>query len=145
MAAKTYQGLNYRSVQQKNTLSRTKLPKIQQVWLKDNHYKNVGWEAVIQLCEKIAELLEQVELEEFSLEELFLEADRIGNKYQTPEEVSQFQEAMAVEANEIADSVDRQFPQTEAEVIDFSRSVPAAKSRKGSQSGPVKRYQTRSV
>jgi hypothetical protein len=128
--AKTYQGLSYRSLQQQNSVNREKLSLDQKKWLKDNGYRNVGWDAAIQLHEKIMDFREQDELGDMSLESLFLEADRVGNKYQTPEEVEQFQQAMAQTANAIADQVDKQFPQTELEVIDFSRSVPAKSTRK---------------
>jgi hypothetical protein len=140
--ARTHQGLSYRSLQQKNTTERGKLPKDQQKWLKDNGYKNVGWDAVIQLHDTIADLREREELDDMSLESLFLEADRVGNKYQTAEEIAQFQQAMAQTANAIADQIDAQFPQTELEVIDFSRSGSPRKSRKSSVSPSKKRYTT---
>jgi hypothetical protein len=140
--AKNYQGLSYRSLQQKNTADRALLPRDQQKWLKQNGYRNVGWAAVIQLHEKMADLRAQNELEESSLEELFLEADRIGNRYQTADEIKQFQQAMAEEANAIADLIDQQFPETETEFIDFSQSAPLVKSRKQNQSSHQKTYRT---
>jgi hypothetical protein len=140
--AKTHQGLSYRSLQAKNSANRQKLAKTQQNWLRDNGYKNVGWDAVIRLAAKIADLLEQDELADMSLESLFLEADRVGNKYQTAAEVEQFQQAMAQTANAIADQIDAQFPQTELEVIDFSRSGSPRKPRKSSTSPSKKRYTT---
>jgi hypothetical protein len=139
--AKTHQGLTYRALQQRNTEQRRRLPKDQQDLLKRNGYKNVGWAAVIELHDKIADLLEQEELAELSLEELFLEADRVGNKYQTTEEVTQFQQEMAVVAGAIADQIDAQFPQTEFEVIDFSRSG-SPKPRKSSALPGKKCYTT---
>ncbi len=120
-AARTYQGLSYRSIQQNNSANRCKLPSKDQKWLKTNGYKNIGWDSVIQLYEKIADFKEQAELEDMTLEDLFLEADRIGNKYQTAEEVGKFQQAMAKEANAIADQIEQQFPQTQLEVLDFSQ------------------------
>ena len=71
------------------------------------------------LSEKITYFKSQYEEEEDSLEELFLEADRIGNKYQTSEEIAAFQAALATEVNAIADLVDEQFPDTEIEFIDY--------------------------
>jgi hypothetical protein len=129
--ARTHQGLTYRSLQQKNSTNRVKLSLDQQKWLKQNGYRNVGWEACIQLDAKIVNLLEQNELEDFSLEELFLEADRIGGKYQTNAEVEQFQQNMAKEANAIGDLIEQQFPQTELEVIDFSQ--PSSNSHHASR------------
>jgi hypothetical protein len=138
---RTHQGLSYRSLQQQNSLDRRKLLPEQQKWLKQNGYRNVGWDAIIQLHEKIADLFAQNELANSSLEELFLEADRIGNKYQTATEIEQFQQAMAEEANAIADVIDQQFPQTELEMIDFSQSIPGQKPIKGKRSN----YQNRTA
>jgi phospholipase/lecithinase/hemolysin len=134
MAAKklrTFNGLSYREVQQANREKRQQLHRTDQQWLKSNGYKNMGWEQVIALAEKIAEFLEKYQLEDLTLEDLFLEADRIGNKYQTPAEIADFNQQLAQQVNEISELVDQQFPDTEVEVIDFSR---------GDQSGlPKKR------
>jgi hypothetical protein len=140
--AKNYQGLNYRSLQQKNAADRAQLPRDQQKWLKQNGYRNVGWATAIHLHEKIADLQAQNGLEDSSLEELFLEADRIGNRYQTAAEIRQFQQAMAEEANAIADLIDQQFPETETEFIDFSQSAPSVKSRKQKNNSHQKTYRT---
>jgi len=120
--SRTFSGMSYREVQRSNSIRRNKLPKNHQIWLKENGYKNVGWDNVIQLYQKINELLNQPdEDDEPTLEELFLEADRIGKKYQTTEEIEAFNQEMAAEVNAVSDLVDQQFPETEVEVIDYSQ------------------------
>lgn len=119
--SRTFQGMSYREAQRSNSQNREKLQKDEQQWLKKNGYKNVGWEAVIQLYEKI-----QSFLDDSTLEDLFLEADRIGNKYQTPEEIAAFNREFSEIVNEISEEVDRHFPDTEVESIDFSK--PAKKT-----------------
>ncbi len=140
--AKSYQGLSYRSLQQKNAVERAQLLRDQQQWLKQNGYRNLGWDAVIQLQEKIVDLRAQNELADASLEELFLEADRLGNKYQTAAEIEQFQRSMTEEATAIADLIEQHFPQTEIEVIDFSQSTPLTKPRRQNQSSRQRSYRT---
>jgi hypothetical protein len=130
--SRQYKTFSYKVLQKKNSVDRDKLPREKRIWLKEKGYSNVGWDNVIKLHEKITDLLEQIDLEDSSLEDLFLEADRIGNKYQTPEEVETFQEAMAQEAEAISDTIDRQFPQTEVEMIDFSQ-PNRRKSKSGKQ------------
>jgi hypothetical protein len=120
--SRTFSGMSYREVQRSNSIRRNKLPKNHQIWLKENGYKNVGWDNVIQLYQKINEFLNQPDADdEPTLEELFLEADRIGEKYQTPEEIEAFNQEMAAEVNAVSDLVDQQFPETEVEVIDYSQ------------------------
>ncbi len=123
-----FSGMGYREVQRSNSNRRSKLPKKDQVWLKTQRYKNVGWDNVIALYQKINELLLQPDSNEETLEELFLKADRIGTKYQTPEEIADFNCKLAVEVNEISDEVDRQFPEGEMELIDYSQPLTKAKS-----------------
>jgi hypothetical protein len=112
-------GKSYREAQRTNSDRRKKLRRPDQKWLKENGFKNVGWDQVIALDHKIGEFLEQYRLEDSSLEDLFLEADRIGNQYLTPEEVQNFNQQLAQEISEIEAEIDRQFPDTEMEVIDF--------------------------
>ena len=114
-------GMSYREVQRSNSDRRSKLPKQDQKWLKAEGYKNVGWDNIIALYQKINDVSLQPDANEETLEELFLKADRIGNKYQTPEEIAAFNQQLAVEVNEIADEIDRQFPDTEMEFIDYSK------------------------
>ena len=113
--------MSYREVQRFNSDRKSKLPKQDQNWLKKNGYKNVGWDNVIKLYQKVNDLLEQPDQNEDTLEELFLKADRIGGKYQTPQEIEAFNQQLAAEINQIADEIDRQFPEHEIEFIDYSQ------------------------
>ena len=110
-------------VQKTNSRNRNKLKSQEQKWLKNNGYKNVGWKNVISLYQKIEELLDKYKIEDLTLEELFLEADRIGNKYLTSQEIQNFNQKLSKEVNEIAEEIDKQFPETEIEIIDFSQST----------------------
>ena len=119
--SRTFSSMGYHEVQRSNSIRRSKLPKTNQIWLKENGYKNAGWDNVIRLYQKINELLAQPDVDdEPTLEELFLEADRIGQKYQTRAEIEAFNQEMAVEVSAISDMIDQQFPETEVEVIDYS-------------------------
>lgn len=118
---RNFNGMSYGEVQRANSENRSKLKKEDQKWLKDSGYKNVGWDNVITLYRKVEELLDKFPFEDMSLEELFLEADRIGNKYLTPEEIEEFNQQLSQEVTEIGELVDKQFPDTEMEVIDFSQ------------------------
>ncbi len=109
-----FKGMSYYEVQRANSEHRNKLHKEEQKWLKNNGYKNVGWDNVIKLYEFL-------KIIDNSLEELFLEADRIGNKYLTNQEIEKFNHSLSKELNEIAEEFDKQFPDTEIEIIDFSR------------------------
>ena len=111
----------YRIVQRKNSRNRDRLTSENKKWLKDNNYRNVGWNNVINLFQKIKELQEQEAIQNLSLEQLFLEADRIGNKYLSSKEIKQRNLKIAQELDEIADIVDSQFPNRTVEVIDYSK------------------------
>lgn len=127
--SRAFSGMGYREVQRSNSIRRSKLPKTDRIWLKENGYKNVGWDNVIQLYQKINQLLAD-EDDEPTLEELFLEADRIGKKYQTREEIEAFNQEMTAEVSAISDLVDRQFPESEVERVDYSQnSRSQAKTR----------------
>lgn len=115
----TFNGMSYREVQRVNSKNRNKLLKEDKNWLKENGYKNVGWNNVISLHQKIEEFLDKYIIKDLSLEELFLEADRIGNKYLSNQEIEAFNQKLAKEVNEIAEEIDRQFPDTIVEIIDF--------------------------
>ncbi|HIK53978.1 MAG TPA: hypothetical protein IGS37_02255 [Synechococcales cyanobacterium M55_K2018_004] len=119
---KTFNGKSYREVQRANSDRRKQLRQADQQWLKENKFRNVGWDNVIHLYNKIEEFLEQYRLEELSLEELFLEADRIGNKYLTTQEIEDFNQRLAQEISEIETVIDKHFPDEEMEVIDFNES-----------------------
>lgn len=120
---KFFQGMNYRDVQRANSKNRTQLHQKDKVWLKENFYKNIGWNNVINLHQKIEDFLLNYTLAELTLEELFLEADRIGNKYLTSQEIQKFHQNLSREVNEIAEEIDKQFPDTEVEFIDFSKNT----------------------
>ncbi|MEH2459212.1 hypothetical protein [Nostoc sp.] len=118
---RNFRGMSYRVVQLANSKNRTKLYKKDQTWLKEEFYKNIGWENVINLYQKIEEFISNYQLEELTLEELFIEADRIGNKYLTNQEIKEYNQSLSKEVNEVAEEMDRQFPDTEMEFIDFSQ------------------------
>lgn len=128
-----FSGLGYREVQRANSERRSLLPKQQQAWLKAQGYRNVGWENVIALYQKINELDLAAEEEEESLEDLFIKADRIGNKYQSPEEIADFQRQLSTYAQAIAEEIDRQYPEEEGEFVDYSQAAPSAKRKTRSQ------------
>jgi hypothetical protein len=127
---KLFQSMSYREVQLANSKNRNELSKADQQWLKNSGYKNVGWDKVIILYKKIEELLrERDNLNDLSLGDLFLEADRIGNKYLTKEEITENNQKLATANSMINDQIDRSFPDKEDEIIDFSD-----KSRRKNQS-----------
>ena len=111
--------MSYREAQRVNSNNKSRLQKEDQKWLKANGYKNVGWDSVIHLHQKIKEFLDKYSLEELTLEELFLEVDRIGNKYLASQEIEEFNQILSKELNEIAEEIDRQFLDTEIEAVDF--------------------------
>lgn len=115
-----FKGMSYSQLQRHNSENRSKLKKEDQKWLKDNGFKNVGWENVVNLHQKNEELLDKYRFDDMSLEDLFLEADRIGNKYLTSQEIAEFNQQLSKEVTEIGELIDEQFPDTEIEVIDYS-------------------------
>ncbi|MEM9446917.1 MAG: hypothetical protein AAGA75_00105 [Cyanobacteria bacterium P01_E01_bin.6] len=129
---RNFSGMSYREVQRSNSRRREQLPKQRRVWLKKNGYKNVGWENVIHLYQKINELIAESD-DEPTLEELFLQADRIGKKYQTSEELESFKQQMTAEVNAISTIIDQQFPETDVEVIDYRQSSNARMKNKFSR------------
>lgn len=116
---KIFQGMDYRQVQKSNSKNRLKLKQEEQKWLKNNQYKNIGWNNVINLFNKIKDFLESEKIKGLTLEELFLEADRVGNKYLTSQEIREFEDKLAQQVNQIAVMIDEQFPDSEIEIIDF--------------------------
>ncbi|QQE66212.1 hypothetical protein GFS31_29100 [Leptolyngbya sp. BL0902] len=129
-----FDGMGYRELQSSNTQRRKLLSKIDQDWLRQKHYKNVGWENVIQLHRKINAFLATYQEDDVSLEDLFLEADRIGSRYQTSEEINGFHQTLSETMESIAQKIDQFFPDEEPEMIDFrprqSRSSNVIKSKK---------------
>ncbi|MDZ8088140.1 MAG: hypothetical protein RMY16_21635 [Nostoc sp. DedQUE12b] len=120
---RNFRGMSYRVVQLANSKNRSKLHKKDQIWLKENFYKNVGWDNVINIYQKIEEFIGNYYLEELTLEELFIEADKIGNKYLTNQEINDYNQSLSKEVNEVAEEIDKQFPETEIEFIDFSQNT----------------------
>ena len=118
--ARTFKRMSYRQIQRKNSRNRKLLIQEKQQWLKDNGYRNLGWQNVINLYNKIQEFQQAENIKSLSLEELFLEADRIGNKYYQPQEIQQRNLKIAKELNEIADIIEARFPDRLTEVIDYS-------------------------
>ncbi|NER83841.1 MAG: hypothetical protein F6K42_30720 [Leptolyngbya sp. SIO1D8] len=125
-----FSGMSYHDVQRSNSARREKLPKQEQKWLKESGYRNVGWDNVIKLYQKINDLIAQPQSEESTLEELFLEADRIGNKYQTQEERADFEQQLSAEVSEISTLIDKQFPDPEFEFTDYSSQSQSKMKRK---------------
>ncbi len=119
--ARTFEGMRYRQVQRKNSRNKILLLKEQQKWLKAEGYRNVGWNNVIDLFKKIKEIQEEEHIKSLNLEELFLEADRIGNKYLDNQEINRRNLLIAKELNQIVNIIDKQFPDNTVEVIDYSK------------------------
>jgi hypothetical protein len=113
---KKFNGMSYREIQRANSSNRKTLDIEAQKYLKKNGYKNVGWDNVISLYQKIEELSDEV-----TLEDLFLEADRIGNKYLTAQEISEANQSLSKVLNEIDEEIDKKFLDTEIEIIDFRK------------------------
>jgi len=91
------------------------------VRLLKNSYKNLGWPNVISLFKKIKELKDKENIKKLSLEQLFIEADFVGNKYLSDQEVNSRNLRIAQELNDIAEIIDAQFPDTTREIIDYSK------------------------
>ena len=119
--ARTFKSMRYSQVQRKNSRNRRLLVKDKQQWLKDNGYRNVGWQNVINLYEKIQKIQQAENIKSLTIEELFLEADRIGNKYCDSKEINQHNSKIARELDEIADMIDAHFPDRTIEVVDYSQ------------------------
>ena len=118
---KEFNGMNYRQVQRSNSDRKIELKSTEIQLLKNIGCKNVGWEKVTQLYLKIQEMLTSPYRDNWSLDELFLEADRIGNKYQSADEITTFEQKFTTLSQEINDEIERHFPDTQIEIIDFSR------------------------
>lgn len=135
---RSFNGMSYRDVQRANSNNRRKLHREDQKWLKAHQFKNAGWDNVVSLYEKINEFLAQYQLAGLSLEDLFLEADRIGNKYLTAEEIADFNQKLAQEVEQISEQIDQQFPDTEIEIIDFRATGKPPKRGSSKSSKPIK-------
>ncbi|WP_190234007.1 hypothetical protein [Nostoc sp. 'Peltigera membranacea cyanobiont' 213] len=128
-----FNGMSYRDTQRVNSKNRTKLKQEDIHLLKTEGYKNVGWNNVISLYHKIKDFLDKYQFDDLTLEELFLEADRIGNKYLTAQETQESNQRLAKEVNEIAEEIDKQFPDTEIEFIDFSNKTKKTYRKQNNQ------------
>ncbi|MFN5855023.1 MAG: hypothetical protein ACK456_03855 [Pseudanabaenaceae cyanobacterium] len=117
--AKLFQSMTYRQVQKLNSQIRLTLRKDDQIWLKQQGFRNVGWSNVIKLYENISAILERYDQELPGLDELFIEADCIGNKYLDPNELQEYQSKLADQNRLFEEQVDQRFPDTEVEMIDF--------------------------
>jgi Holliday junction resolvasome RuvABC endonuclease subunit len=115
-----YNGMKYRQLQSYNTQKRQSLTEEKKQWLKSNDYRNIGWEKIIKLYEKITEFLLKDSLQDMSLEDIFLEADRIGNKYQNSEEIHKLNQQLSQINQEISDEIDKHFPDDEIVFFNFS-------------------------
>jgi hypothetical protein len=134
----TYVGFGYRELQKENGVLRQKLKADIRAWLKVNNYRNIGWINVIALFDKLNEIVVD-KLSDSSLEDLFSEVEQIGNKYQSSEEIQAFQTAMEIEAESMSEIIDRLFPDTEPESIDFGGSEIG---KSGGHSSLRKTYRT---
>jgi hypothetical protein len=118
-------GLNYRDLQKANGQRRDRLTKADRAELKHQGFRNVGWDNVIRLSQRLDELLGPAldpnlpDPDLPSLESLFLEADRIGNTYQSAEEIAAFNQALAEASSAVDEAIDRQFPDNDVEIIQF--------------------------
>jgi hypothetical protein len=134
-------GLNYRDLQKANGQRRDRLAKTDRAELKHQGFRNVGWDNVIRLSKRLDELfgptpdpnlpdpnLSDPDLP--SLESLFLEADRIGNVYQSAEEIAAFNQALAEASNAVDEAIDRQFPDNDVEIVHFQSSPVRGRSAK---------------
>jgi hypothetical protein len=130
---RNFNGMSYRELQALNSEKRGSLKKEDQKWLRDNGYRNVGWDNIIKLYQKTEEFLDKYPLKDLTLEDLFLEADRIGNKYLTSQELEEFNHKLSKEVNDIAEEIDNQFPYTESEAIDFSNKTNPSSRRKSNK------------
>ena len=119
---RNFQGMSYREVQKWNSENRKKLSPQQRQKLKEEAYRNVGWQSVISLYLTLDALINPDPEPDLSLEELFLEAARIGDKYQTDADRANFQQLYNPELAEIHALIEEQFPEPEIiEFIDYSK------------------------
>jgi hypothetical protein len=132
-------GLNYRDLQKANGQRRDRLAKADRAELKRLGFRNVGWDNVIRLSQRLDEILgpapdpnlpdpNRPDPDLPSLESLFLEADRIGNVYQSAEEIAAFNQALAEASNAVDEAIDRQFPDNDVEIIHFQSSPVKGRS-----------------
>ena len=78
-----------------------------------------------------------------SLGQLFLEADRVGSKYQSPEEAKAYQRKLNEAIAQFGDEVDKQFPDGGGSSANYGKTQPQAQRTK--VTGPGKSYLPGSV
>jgi hypothetical protein len=140
---KEFQGLGYRQLQQVNSTQKQQLQAEELIILKNEGHKNTGWESVIRLQKRIQELLTSIYRTGWGLDQLFLEADRIGRKYQSSIEIAAHEEQLAILSMEIDDIIDKQFPDTEVEIISFSGKSNEFRNHEFRQQRPRRAISTR--
>lgn len=116
-----YNGMSYRALQAHNRASRAELSNSDQIKLRQEGLKNTGWENVIRLHDAIERLQALRYLKDLSLGELFLEADRTGDKYLSSAEQEESQRKLAIAANRVDEVIDHIFPDNQVEVIDYRK------------------------
>jgi hypothetical protein len=131
--ARTVEGLGYRGMQQANAARRDRLSKADRAELKRQGFRNVGWDNVIRLSQRLDELLNKLGVDDSdlpSLDSLFLEADRIGNAYQSAEEIAAFNQALAEASSAVDEAIEAHFPDNEVEIVHFQSSPSPGRSAK---------------
>jgi hypothetical protein len=131
--ARTVEGLGYRGMQQANAARRDRLSKADRAALRQQGFRNVSWDHVIRLSQRLDELLNKPELDQSdlpSLDSLFLEADRIGNVYQSAEEIAAFNQALAEASSAVDEAIEAHFPDNEVEIVHFQSSPSPGRSAK---------------
>jgi hypothetical protein len=126
-------GLNYRDLQRVNGQRRDRLAKADRAELKQQGFCNVGWDHVIRLSQRLDELLNKLGVDESdlpSLDALFLEADRIGNAYQSSEEIAAFNQALAEASSAVDEAIEAHFPDNEVEIVHFQSGPSTGRSAK---------------
>jgi hypothetical protein len=140
---KEFQGMGYRQLQRVNSTQKQQFSADELIILKNEGHKNVGWESVIRLQERIQELLTSFYRNGWGLDQLFLEADRIGQKYQSSTEIAIYEEQLSLLSVEIDDEIDKYFPDTEVEIIIFGGKSDKFRNHRFRQQRPRRAISTR--
>lgn len=136
---RSFKSMSYREVQLANSKNRLELSKANQEWLKKSGFKNIGWDNVVTLHKQIEALQQENDrIDSLNLGDLFIEADRIGNKYLTEKEIVENNQNLAEANNFINDQIDNYFPDIETEFIDFSKKSKVAGLTKANIAKPKK-------
>jgi hypothetical protein len=116
-----FQGMGYREVQKSNSENWKKLDRQQQKALKEKGHRNIGWLFVTRLYLGIEDLNQDLHTDDTTLEELFLNASWIGDKYQTNEDKLAFRKALDQAIEETQILIDEHFPGGDIQMIDYSK------------------------